>query len=78
MLRSWAQTVGPYLNLKLVGDPPPVDAPTAAALKAGAGPRKIVLAASTHPGEEALIAQAFRAAVADGLAGGPTRRPPPP
>ena len=59
--------VGPRLNLKLVGDAPPVDAATAAALKAGAGRRKVVLAASTHPGEERLVAEAFRAAV-DGAA----------
>jgi 3-deoxy-D-manno-octulosonic-acid transferase len=60
--------VGPNLNLKLVSDAPPVDAQTAATLKAGAGLRKIVLAASTHPGEESLIAEAFRAATADGPA----------
>jgi 3-deoxy-D-manno-octulosonic-acid transferase len=59
--------VGPHLNLKLVGDAPPVDGDLAAALKRGAGGRKIVLAASTHPGEEPLIAGAFRAAVGDGL-----------
>jgi 3-deoxy-D-manno-octulosonic-acid transferase len=58
---------GPRLNLKLVVDAPPVDAELVAALKAGADGRKIVLAASTHPGEEALIADAFRAA----LVGGP-------
>jgi 3-deoxy-D-manno-octulosonic-acid transferase len=57
---------GPRLNLKLVGDAPPVDARLVAALKAGANGRKIVLAASTHPGEEALIGRAFRTATADG------------
>ena len=57
---------GPRLNLKLVVDAPPVDAQTVAALKTGAGGRKVVLAASTHPGEEALIAEAFRAATVDG------------
>ncbi|HEX3367761.1 3-deoxy-D-manno-octulosonic acid transferase [Phenylobacterium sp.] len=60
--------VGPRLNLKLVGEAPPVDAATVAALKAGLDARKAVLAASTHPGEERLIAEAFRAAVADGPA----------
>ncbi len=58
--------VGPHLNLKLAGAAPPVDAATLAALRAGAGARKVVLAASTHPGEETLIAQAFREATADG------------
>jgi 3-deoxy-D-manno-octulosonic-acid transferase len=58
--------VGPHLNLKLVGEAPPVDSALAAALKRGAGGRKLVLAASTHPGEEPLIAGAFRAAVSDG------------
>jgi 3-deoxy-D-manno-octulosonic-acid transferase len=58
--------LGPHLNLKLVGNAPPVDGAVVAALKAGAGGRKIVLAASTHPGEEPLIAEAFRAATQDG------------
>ena len=58
---------GPHLNLKLMGGAPPVDPELAAALKAGLGGRKAVLAASTHPGEEALIAHAFR----DATAGGP-------
>ncbi|HEY3948981.1 3-deoxy-D-manno-octulosonic acid transferase [Phenylobacterium sp.] len=57
-------TVGPGLNLKLVGEPPPVDERLAAELKALG--RRIVLAASTHPGEERPIAEAFRAATADG------------
>ena len=57
---------GPHLNLKLVGDAPPVDASLVATLKAGANGRKIVLAASTHPGEEPLIAEAFRAATLAG------------
>jgi len=58
-------TVGPRLNLKLAGAAPPVDAGTAAALRAGLGGRKAVLAASTHPGEEGLIAEAFQAATQD-------------
>ena len=58
--------MGPHLNLKLVGDAPPVDHVLAGALKAGAGARKIVLAASTHAGEETLIAEAFQAATRDG------------
>jgi 3-deoxy-D-manno-octulosonic-acid transferase len=53
------------LNLKLLGDAPPVDAKLADELRAGAVGRKVVLAASTHPGEEAIVAEAFRAATAD-------------
>jgi len=52
------------LNLKLLGEAPPVDAVLEAALRKGAGKRRLVLAASTHPGEEALIARAFLAATA--------------
>jgi 3-deoxy-D-manno-octulosonic-acid transferase len=57
--------VGPHLNLKLVGDAPPVDDALVAMLKAG--DRRIVLAASTHPGEEPLIARAFQAAGTEAL-----------
>jgi 3-deoxy-D-manno-octulosonic-acid transferase len=52
------------LNLKLLGEAPPVDPDLEAALRKGAGKRRLVLAASTHPGEEALIAKAFQAATA--------------
>ncbi|HEX3886194.1 MAG TPA: 3-deoxy-D-manno-octulosonic acid transferase [Phenylobacterium sp.] len=58
-LQSLGAATGLQLNLKLVGDPPPVDADLVAALRAWAAGRKIVLAASTHPGEEPLIAKAF-------------------
>ena len=58
--------VGPHLNLKLVGDAPPVDAATVQALRSGLAGRKALLAASTHLGEERLIAEAFRAATKDG------------
>lgn len=58
--------VGPTLNLKLVGDAPPVDQALVSELRHGAAGRKIVLAASTHPGEEALVGEAFRAATAKG------------
>jgi 3-deoxy-D-manno-octulosonic-acid transferase len=50
--------MGPRLNLKLTGSAPPVDARQVAALKAAIGARKVVLAASTHPGEELPIARA--------------------
>lgn len=58
-LRRLGGLVGPELNLKLVGDPPPVDAAQVAALRQAIGARRVVLAASTHPGEELLIAQAL-------------------
>lgn len=58
---------GPPLNLKMVGEPLPYDPAELARLKAAIGPRKVVLAASTHPGEEEIIARAFRAAGVDAL-----------
>ena len=66
-LRKLGARTGPELNLKLVGPPPPVDQGLAAGLRAGIGGRKVVLAASTHPGEERLIAQAARAAASEAL-----------
>ena len=53
---------GPRLNLKRVGEPLPADARELDGLRATLPRRRVVLAASTHPGEEALIAQAFHAA----------------
>jgi 3-deoxy-D-manno-octulosonic-acid transferase len=61
-LQGLGATTGDHLNLKLVGDAPPVDAALTATLRAGG--RRILLAASTHPGEEPLIAEAFREATA--------------
>jgi 3-deoxy-D-manno-octulosonic-acid transferase len=66
-LRKLGAHTGLKLNLKLVGAPPPVDQGLAAALSAGIAGRKVVLAASTHLGEEALIAQAARTAAPDAL-----------
>lgn len=56
---------GPGLNLKLAGEPLPADDTALAVLRARVGPHKVILAASTHPGEEVLIAEAFRAACSD-------------
>lgn len=50
---------GPRLNLKLVGEPLPCDDGELARMRAAIGERRVVLAASTHPTEEALIAGAF-------------------
>ena len=46
-------------NLKIDAPPPPVDAEALIELKAAIEDRPILLAASTHPGEEAIIATAF-------------------
>ena len=62
-LAALGAACGPGLNLKLAGAPLPADAAELAQLKTVVGSRKVVLAASTHPGEEALIVQAFQAAV---------------
>jgi 3-deoxy-D-manno-octulosonic-acid transferase len=55
--------VGPRLNLKLVGDPLPCDEAELGRLRAAVGRRKVVVAASTHPGEDALIAGAVEGAL---------------
>ena len=52
--------VAGQLDLKRLADPLPVDEAVLASLKAKAGGRRVLLAASTHPGEEALIADAAR------------------
>jgi 3-deoxy-D-manno-octulosonic-acid transferase len=59
--------IGPPLNLKLGGGAPPVDGNLVMMLEAGIGARDVVLAASTHPGEEALIAGAVRDAAPDAV-----------
>lgn len=61
-LRGLGAQTGPRLNLKLAGVAPPVDAVLVETLQAGVGGRKVVLAASTHPGEEAFIGAAVNAA----------------
>lgn len=47
------------LNLKLAGEPLPVDPATLAALAAAARRRPILLAASTHGGDEAMVLHAY-------------------
>ena len=49
-------------NLKYDSAPLPVDGPKLAAFKAALGGRSAFLAASTHPGEEVLVAEALRVA----------------
>lgn len=57
-LKDLGALVDGYANLKLVGEALSADAAELARLKAAAGDRLIVTAASTHPGEDALIASA--------------------
>lgn len=52
--------VGGRLNLKRLGAPLAADEAEVARLKAAIGERPVVLAASTHPGEECPIAEAVR------------------
>jgi len=66
-LTALGATVGPRLNLKLIGEAPPVDGNLVMSLEATIGDRNVILAASTHPGEEPLIAGAVRAAAPEGL-----------
>lgn len=57
--------LGPRLNLKLVGAPLSFDRAELARLRAAVAGRKVVLAASTHPGEEGPIAAAVARAAPD-------------
>ncbi|MDO9429919.1 MAG: 3-deoxy-D-manno-octulosonic acid transferase [Phenylobacterium sp.] len=66
-LESLGAQTGPLLNLKMVGEPLPFDPAELTRLKTVIGGRKVVLAASTHPGEEEVIAGAFRATGVDAL-----------
>jgi 3-deoxy-D-manno-octulosonic-acid transferase len=63
-LTGLGAAMGPALNLKRVGDPLPCDQAELARLREAIGERPVILAASTHSGEEALIARA-----AEGLGG---------
>jgi len=47
-------------NLKLDAPAPPVDVHKLAAMQAGIAGRRVIAAASTHPGEEALVIDAHR------------------
>ena len=57
-LKELGGLIDGYANLKLVGEALPADMAELARLKAAAGDRLIVTAASTHPGEDALIVDA--------------------
>lgn len=57
-LRTLGASPAGVANLKLAGEPLPVDPQALADLRAAAGERRVVLAASTHEGEEEIIADA--------------------
>lgn len=59
-LQALGARTGPQVNLKNIGAPLPVDETELARLRTAIGGRKVVLAASTHPGEEEIIARACR------------------
>jgi len=58
-LESLGGRVDGLANLKLAGEAPPHDAAAFTALSAAIGDRPVVVAASTHPGEETAIARAL-------------------
>jgi 3-deoxy-D-manno-octulosonic-acid transferase len=60
-LKELGALVDGYANLKLVGEALPADPAELARLKTAIGDRLTVTAASTHPGEDALIADAVEA-----------------
>lgn len=66
-LSALGAATGPRLNLKHVGQALPYDEAELARLRKAAGDRKVVLAASTHPGEDPIIAQAAREAAPEAL-----------
>jgi 3-deoxy-D-manno-octulosonic-acid transferase len=55
------------LNLKRYGAPLPVDAKALKTMKAALETRPMLLAASTHPGEDEIVLQAFADAAVDAL-----------
>ncbi|WP_309646652.1 3-deoxy-D-manno-octulosonic acid transferase [Phenylobacterium sp.] len=59
--------LGPQLNLKQVGEPLPFDAAKLSELRGLIGDRKVILAASTHPGEEEIIGRAVAEAATGAL-----------
>ena len=56
---------GGRLNLKLAGDPLPVDLAMLEAVRRELGERPVLLAASTHPGEEEIALEAFQGITSD-------------
>ena len=62
--RDWIEDhgveVSGRLDLKRIGEPLPYDAGALGQLHAAIGKRRVVVAASTHPGEEVLVGEAMR------------------
>jgi 3-deoxy-D-manno-octulosonic-acid transferase len=65
-LQAMGVTTGAVANLKTIGAPLNVDDAALAALEALIGDRRVLLAASTHYGEDALIAHALEPYIRDG------------
>ncbi len=65
-LNAMGVTTGERANLKTVGAPLKVDAEALAALDAIVGERRVLLAASTHYGEDVLIAHALEPYIREG------------
>ncbi len=61
-LRALGAVTGPHLNLKLAGGAPPADEAELARLRAALDGRRAVAAVSTHPGDEALVAESLKVA----------------
>jgi 3-deoxy-D-manno-octulosonic-acid transferase len=59
-LEAQGAVVSGQLDLKRLADPLPADEAQLAALKTRIGGRRVVVAASTHPGEERLVGEALR------------------
>ena len=57
-LRTLGAATGPHLNLKNIGEALPADPAELERLKTAIGGRRVVLAASTHPGEDEIVARA--------------------
>jgi 3-deoxy-D-manno-octulosonic-acid transferase len=67
-LQSLGARVDGVADLKLGAEPLPADPAALAATSAALAGRPVILAASTHPGEDALVLAAFRAAAGGGEA----------
>ncbi|WP_443747991.1 3-deoxy-D-manno-octulosonic acid transferase [Asticcacaulis solisilvae] len=65
-LKAMGVTTGPQANLKTLGAPLAVDAEALAALKALTDGRRVILAASTHYGEDNLVTRSLEPWVRDG------------
>lgn len=66
-LTALGARVGPRLDLKLAGQPLPCDEAELARLRQAIGERLVILAVSTHPGEDEIIAEAARAGAPQAL-----------